>query len=65
MTLDLLDLEDDVHRRLSDELESELESGTLSDLPPRPELASRAQRILEGLPTVLTATSRRNSSAPS
>jgi pilus assembly protein CpaF len=54
MTLDLLALEDNLHQRLSDEVESEMESGTLSDLPPRPELASRAQRILEGLPYVLT-----------
>jgi pilus assembly protein CpaF len=54
MTLDLLELEDDLHRRLSDAVESELESGALSDLPLRPDLASRAQLILEGLPVVLT-----------
>jgi pilus assembly protein CpaF len=54
MALNLLELEDELHRRLSAEIESEMESGGLSEIPDRADLGSRTARILDGLPRVLT-----------
>jgi pilus assembly protein CpaF len=50
----LLDLEDELHRALSVELEAELQSGARMELPPRDELRLRTQRILDRESHILT-----------
>jgi pilus assembly protein CpaF len=50
----LLDLEDELHRALSVELEAELQSGARTELPPRDELRLRTQRILDRESHILT-----------
>jgi pilus assembly protein CpaF len=50
----LLDLEDELHRALSVELEAELQSGARNELPPRDELRLRTQRILDRESHILT-----------
>jgi pilus assembly protein CpaF len=50
----LLDLEDELHRALSVELEAELPSGARTALPPRDELRLRTQRILDRESHILT-----------
>jgi pilus assembly protein CpaF len=55
----LLDLEDELHRALSAELEAELESGARAGLPPRDELRLRTQRILDGESNILTQDEQR------
>jgi len=54
VALSLLELEDELHRMLSLELEAELESGALTSVPPRDELQVRAQRVMERQPHILT-----------
>jgi pilus assembly protein CpaF len=50
----LLDLEDELHRALSAELEAEFESGARAGPPPREELRLRTQRILDRESNILT-----------
>ena len=50
----LLELEDQVHLRLSDELEAELKVGAAEGLPPREVLLQRAARMLDEEPWVLS-----------
>lgn len=52
--LDLLDLEDRIHYRLTSELEGEIESGILGDLPGEVELARRIDHILDREDQILT-----------
>jgi pilus assembly protein CpaF len=49
----LLELEDQLHRSLSGELEAELQSGELQDIPPPDDLRLRAQRLLAQQPHIV------------
>jgi len=49
-----LDLEDQLHARLSEQLEAELESGELSGVPEPEALRSRVQSLIADHPAVLT-----------
>jgi pilus assembly protein CpaF len=51
----LLEIEDEIHRLISSDLERELESGTLSCLPERDMLTARVRRLVEIKPYILTA----------
>ena len=53
METGLLELEDELHRRLSNEVEAEMEAGSLKEVPGRVDLAARAERILGGMPHIL------------
>jgi len=53
METGLLELEDELHRRLSNEVEAEMEAGSLKEVPGRVDLAARAERILAGMPHIL------------
>ncbi len=53
-SIDLLDLEDRLHRLLSDELEAEMETGDLEGVPGRDELTVRTRRVLDGEEVILT-----------
>ena len=44
---DQFDLEDRLHRRLSEEIEAEIEQGTLADIPPKDDLSVRLDRIID------------------
>ncbi len=52
--IDLLDLEDRIHRLLSDDLETEMEAGDLEGVPDRDALIVRTRRVLEGEALILT-----------
>ncbi len=52
--IDLLDLEDRIHRLLSDDLEAEMEAGDLDGVPERDALTVRTRRVLEGESLILT-----------
>ncbi len=52
--IDLLDLEDRIHRLLSDDLEAEMEAGNLDGVPERDALTARTKRVLEGEEAILT-----------
>jgi len=53
-SIDLLDLEDRIHRLLSDDLEAEMEAGDLEGVPDRDALTARTRRVLEGEKVILT-----------
>jgi len=53
-SIDLLDLEDRIHRLLSDDLEAEMEAGDLEGVPERDALIVRTRRVLEGESLILT-----------
>ncbi len=53
-SVDLLDLEDRIHRLLSDDLEAEMEAGDLEGVPERDALIVRTRRVLEGESLILT-----------
>jgi len=53
-SIDLLDLEDRIHRLLSDDLEAEMEAGDLEGVPDRDALLVRTRRVLEGEEVILT-----------
>jgi len=53
-SIDLLDLEDRIHRLLSDDLETEMEAGDLEGVPDRDALIVRTRRVLEGEALILT-----------
>ncbi len=53
-SIDLLDLEDRIHRLLSDDLEAEMEAGDLDGVPERDALNMRTRRVLEGEELILT-----------
>ena len=53
-SIDLLDLEDRIHRLLSDDLEAEMEAGDLEGVPDRDALIVRTRRVLEGEELILT-----------
>ena len=53
-SIDLLDLEDRIHRLLSDDLEAEMEVGDLDGVPGRNALIVRTLRVLEGEELILT-----------
>ena len=52
--IDLLDLEDRIHRLLSDDLEAEMEAGDLEGVPERDALIVRTRRVLEDEALILT-----------
>jgi len=52
--IDLLDLEDRIHRLLSDDLETEMEAGDLEGVPDRDALIVRTRCVLEGEALILT-----------
>ncbi|MEA1978330.1 MAG: CpaF family protein [Chloroflexota bacterium] len=52
--IDLLDLEDRIHRLLSDDLEAEMEAGDLEGVPDRDALLVRTRRVLEDEALILT-----------
>jgi pilus assembly protein CpaF len=54
----LLEIEDELHRRLSDEIEAEMETGSLTHVPARSDLVERSERILDGLPHILSREQR-------
>ncbi len=53
-SIDLLDLEDRIHRLLSDDLETKMEAGDLEGVPERDALAAQTRRVLEGEEVILT-----------
>ena len=53
-SMDLLDLEDRIHRLLSDELEAEMDVGDLGGVPDRDALIVRTRRVLDGEEVILT-----------
>ena len=53
-TPSLPDIEDELHQRLSAEVESEMLSGALSGVPDRDDLHRRAERLVGREPQVLT-----------
>ncbi len=55
---DQFKLEDRLHRRLSEELESEMEQRTRTDLPPKDDLAVRLDRIIDTEDVILTEDQR-------
>ncbi len=55
---DQFKLEDRLHRRLSEELESEMEQSTRTDLPPKDDLAVRLDRIIDSEDVILTEDQR-------
>lgn len=52
--LRLLEIEDETHRQISSDLEIELESGALPDLPGRETLTARVRRLVNAKPYILT-----------
>jgi pilus assembly protein CpaF len=46
-------LEDSLHAQLSDQLEQEVEAGTLEGVPPRDELRRRISRLVDSSPAIL------------
>ncbi len=53
-SIDLLDLEDRIHRLLSDDLEAEMEVGNVEGVPDRESLTARTRTVLEGEDVILT-----------
>ena len=53
-SIDLLDLEDRIHRLLSDDLEAEMEAGDIEGVPDRDALIVRTRRVLESEDLILT-----------
>ena len=53
-SIDLLDLEDRIHRLLSDDLETKMEAGDLEGVPERDALTAQTRRVLEGEEVILT-----------
>ena len=53
-SIDLLDIEDRIHRLLSDDLEAEMEAGDLEGVPDRDALTARTRRVLDGEKVILT-----------
>ena len=53
-SIDLLDLEDHIHRLLSDDLEIKMEAGDLEGVPERDALTAQTRRVLEGEEVILT-----------
>jgi pilus assembly protein CpaF len=51
---EMAELEDQLHRRLSRELEAEMEAGALEDVPEREILTQRAGRLIREEPLILT-----------
>jgi pilus assembly protein CpaF len=50
----MLDLEDQLHARLSEQLEEEMETGELAGVPEQEALRTRVRRLVEDHPAVLT-----------